>query len=94
MSENKNVSKKKSIGTLGIMSRMSDDNNQELKCVPLQNMKSAHSGKDGWGEITLAIPNEVVQHLLIDPDYYVGGLLFVSREEFDKYKKGVNAENE
>lgn len=76
-----------SIGTLGIMERMSQKNNKDLKVSPLSNIISAHSGKDGWGSVTIAMPNEIVVGLLTKPDSYIGGLLICSKEEFEKEKK-------
>ena len=49
-----------SIGTLGIMERMSQKNNKDLKVSPLSNIISSCSGKDGWGRVTIAMPNEIV----------------------------------
>ena len=74
------------MGTLGIMEKMSVDGNKELKLSPLSNIKSAQSGKDGWGSVTIAIPNDVILNLLVDQNYYVGGFLIAKREEFEKYK--------
>ena len=76
-----------SIGTLGIMGRMSQKNNKDLKLSPLSNIISARSGKDGWGNVTIAMPNEIVVGLLTKPDSYIGGLLVCSKEEFEKEKK-------
>ena len=81
-----------SIGTLGIMERMSQKNNKDLKVSPLSNIKSAHSGRDGWGSVTIAIPNEIVTGLLTNPDGYIGGLLICSKEEFEKEKKLAGGE--
>lgn len=74
------------MGTLGIFEKMSNDNNKDLKVSPLSNVKRACGGKNGWGEITIAMPNEIITNLLINPDYYVGGLIIASRSEFEKYK--------
>lgn len=74
------------MGTFNIFEKMSKDNNDELKLSPLSNMKSAKSGKNGWGSVEIAVPNDMVQHLLTDTNYYVGGLLLAKREEFEKYK--------
>ena len=74
------------MGTLGIMEKMSLDNNKELKLSPLSNIKRAQSGKDGWGEVTIAIPNEIVIGLLEDPEKYIGGLIICNKAEFEKYK--------
>lgn len=81
-----------SIGILGIMERMSHKNNKDLKVAPLSNIKSAHSGKEGWGSVTIAVPNEIVAGLLTNPDSYVGGLLICSKEEFEKEKKSAESE--
>ena len=81
-----------SIGTLGIMERMSQKNNKDLKVSPLSNIISAHSGKDGWGHVTIAMPNEIVIGLLTKPDSYIGGLLICSKEEFEKEKKVAESE--
>jgi hypothetical protein len=75
------------MGTLEIMAKMSADNNKELKLSPLSNITSAQSGKDGWGRVTIAMPNDVITNLLIDPNFYVGGFLIAKREEFEKYKE-------
>lgn len=81
-----------SIGTLGIMERMSQNNNKDLKVSPLSNIISAHSGKDGWGNVTIAMPNEIVVGLLTKPDSYIGGLLICNKEEFEKEKKVAESE--
>ena len=80
------------IGTLGIMERMSQNDNKDLKVSPLSNIISANSGKDGWGNVTIAMPNEIVTGLLTKPDSYIGGLLICSKEEFEKEKKVAESE--
>lgn len=80
------------IGTLGIMERMSQKNNKDLKISPLSNIISARSGKDGWGNVTIAMPNEIVVGLLTKPDSYIGGLLICSKEEFEREKKVAESE--
>jgi hypothetical protein len=82
----------KKVNNVSVLAKMSEDGNPELKLSPLRNIKRAQSGKDGWGEVTIAIPNEIVQQLLIDPGYYVGGFLIAKREEFDKCKKSMEEE--
>lgn len=81
-----------SIGTLGIMERMSQKNNKDLKVSPLSNIISSRIGKDGWGNVTIAMPNEIVVGLLIEPDSYIGGLLICNKEEFEKEKKVAESE--
>ena len=81
-----------SIGTLGVMERMSQKNNKDLKVSPLSNIMSARSGKDGWGSVTIAMPNEIVVGLLTNPNRYLGGLLICSKEEFEKEKTLAESE--
>lgn len=69
------------------MERMSQKDNKDLKLSPLSNIISAHSGKDGCGNVAIAMPNEIVTELLTKPDSYIGGLLICSKEEFEKEKK-------
>jgi hypothetical protein len=82
----------KKLNNILVLAKMSEDGNPEIQLSPLQNMKRAQSGKDGWGEVTIAIPNEVVQNLLTDSGYYVGGFLIAKREEFDKYREKIKEE--
>lgn len=74
------------IGTLGIFERMSQKNNKALKVSPLSNVKFAQSSKEGWGEIRIALPNEMITNFLINPEYYVGGLLICEKSEYEKEK--------
>lgn len=80
------------IGTFGIFERMSQKSNKELKVSPLSNVKSACSGKNGWGSVTIAVPNEVITNLLINPDFYVGELIICDRKEFKKEKSLLESE--
>lgn len=80
------------IHTLEVFGEMSKKNNQALKLSPLSNIKSACSGKDGWGEVRIALPNEIITNLLINPDFYIGGLLICDKSEFKKEKKLMESE--
>ncbi|MDU6263778.1 MAG: hypothetical protein E6600_04680 [Anaerocolumna aminovalerica] len=75
------------IDTLEVMSRMSKKNNKELKLSPLSNIKSMQSGKNGWGEARIALPNDLIIDYLINPDHYIGGLLICKKDEFQKEKE-------
>lgn len=55
--------------------------------IKVSSILDAHSGRDGWGSVTIAIPNEIVTGLLTNLDGYIGGLLICSKEEFEKEKK-------
>ena len=81
------------VGTFGVMESMSNKGNKAIKLSPLSNMKSAYSGKDGWGSVTIAIPNEIVTKLLVNPEFYIGGLLICEKSEFDKEKKLIESED-
>lgn len=79
--------------TLEILGRMSKKNNQALKLSPLSNVKSARSGKDGWGDITIALPNDLIAKFLTDSERLIGGLLICDRSEFEKEKKLMESED-
>ena len=80
------------VGTLGIFERMSQKNNKALKVAPLSNVASGRSGKNGWGEISVAVPNEIIVNFLSKEEYYVGGLIICERAEFEKEKALVESE--
>ena len=80
------------VGVFGIFDRMSQKNNKALKLAPLSNVSSARSGKNGCGEISIAVPNEIIVNLLNKEDYYVGGLIICERAEFEKEKALVESE--
>lgn len=72
------------VSDLIAISNMADDNNQNVFAFPVStNFKYARTGKDGWGEITIAIPNHMVSNI----DKYVMSLYAADREEFRKYKE-------
>lgn len=80
------------IGVLGIFERMVQKNNKELMLSPLSNIKSACSGKNGGGSVTIAMPNEVITNFLINPGFYVGGFIICDRKEFEKEKSLLESE--
>lgn len=67
-----------------IFEQMSSDGNNELKGIPFSNIKSATSGKNGWGTLSIAIPNECVAGFVLGD--YAGMLVFTTFEEYEKYK--------
>ena len=59
--------------------------NGDIRACPIPgNLKSTHTGKDGWGEVTIAIDNATVSRL--NNDDLFGILCLVSREEWEKEK--------
>lgn len=74
------------MGTLGIMEKMSNDNNKELKVSPLSNIIRGNTGKNGWGEMVIAMPNDIITDFTINPQNYIGGLIICKKEEFEKYR--------
>lgn len=80
------------MGVFKVFESLSRKNNQSLKLSPLSNMKSACSGKNGWGSVTIAIPNELIGNLIINQELYVGGFIICDRSEFDKEKNLLESE--
>ena len=80
------------VGTLGIFERMSQKNNKALKLAPLSNVSSARSGKNGWGEISDAVPNEIIVNFLSKEEYYVRCLMICERTKIKKEKALVESE--
>jgi hypothetical protein len=64
------------------LDKMARDNKKIFLLSISTNLKRANTGKDGWGEVVLAIPNETIMNL----DNYVGGLYLADKEEFAEYK--------
>ena len=56
--------------------------NGDIRMFPLDNIKSAQTGKNGWGQITIAINNESVIDILTDKG--VGALYLVGKEDWEK----------
>ena len=78
------------MNNLEVLAKMSKDGNNKLKMSPLSNIISAQSGKDGWGKLTIAIPNVMIPHFILQDDFYVGGLILAEREEFNNIKEDSN----
>lgn len=74
------------MGNFEVLAIMSAEN-KEILLAPLSNITSAQSGKDGYGRVTIAVPNEVITKLLIDGNYYTGGLLLANTEQFNEIKE-------
>lgn len=65
-----------------VMKHMAD-NGMDIRVAPLaSNLKRYQTGKDGYGEVTIAVDNVTIQ-LLND---YIGGLYLMSRAEFMQFK--------
>jgi hypothetical protein len=57
--------------------------NGDIKAFSIStNFISSRSGKNGWGNITIAIDNESVQNLFMDDS--IGILYIVSKDEWKK----------
>lgn len=74
------------MGNFEIMAQMSRED-KEILLAPLSNITSARSGKDGYGRIEIAVPNEVVQKMLLSNGYYVGGLILANAEQYEEIRK-------
>jgi len=64
-----------------IMSIMSQKN-MDIKLAPSDNFKRANTGKNGFGEVVMAVDNQTILNI----DKYIFGLYFINREEFNKLK--------
>lgn len=71
-----------------VLSKMSAAN-KEIMLAPLSNITAAQSGKDGYGRVTIAVPNDAIQILSLSDGYYVGGLLLANAEQFNETKKDM-----
>jgi hypothetical protein len=47
-----------------VLKEMGDRGMSELKSFPLDNVKQINTGKDGWGQVTIAIDNETASKLM------------------------------
>ncbi len=47
------------------------------------NFKCARTGKDGWGEITIAVSNHVVANI----DHFVGSLYLADEDEYSRIEE-------
>lgn len=50
------------------------------------NLKSAKTGKDGWGEVVIAVDNKTITEMAVR-DKYIGVLYLVSKEDWEKETK-------
>jgi hypothetical protein len=64
-----------------IMQKMCDEN-KDIRMVNSKNVKRTQTGKDGWGEVVIAIPNEVI----FDMNNYIFGLYIINKDQFNKMK--------
>lgn len=67
---------------LSALDKMARDNKKIYLISISTNFKRATTGKNGWGEVVLAVPNETIMSL----DSYVGGLYLADQYEFAEYK--------
>lgn len=57
--------------------------NGDIRAFPLNsNLKAAQIGKQGWGDVTVAVNNPTVQDLATDK--VIGILFIVSKDEWEK----------
>jgi len=57
--------------------------NGDTRAFPLSsNLKAAQTGKQGWGDVTIAVNNGTVQDLATDK--VIGILFIVSKDEWEK----------
>ncbi len=62
------------------------DKNKDVLSLPIDtNFKYARTGKDGWGEIHVAIPNHVIANI----DKYVGALYLANKDQYAETEKDL-----
>ena len=73
------------ISALAVLAKLADlDKQNEVFAFPLHtNLKYARIGKDGWGEITIAVSNHVVTNI----DKFVGSLYMADAEAYKQVEK-------
>jgi hypothetical protein len=72
-----------------IVAKMIEENNNAVQLAPLSNISGADIKFDkGYGIIKINVPSDVADDLTNGSHKYVGGLLLIDREEFDKMKGG------
>jgi len=68
----------KKVSALFILDKMATMEN-EVYAFPLSdNFKYARTGKGGWGELHIAVPNHIITNL----DKYVGSLYLANRDQY------------
>lgn len=74
---------------LGIAEKMVQQNNDGVKCAPLANIAGADIKFDkGYGTIKINVPAKVADDLTNGSHKYVGGLLLLDRETYERLKGG------
>ena len=66
-----------------ILDRLATEN-KDVLCFPIDtNFKRANIGKNGWGEITIAVSNDFIANI----NNYVGALYLANKDQFREYKE-------
>ena len=73
------------ISALPVLKKLADlDKQNEVFAFPIDtNLKYARTGKDGWGEITIAVSNNVVANI----DKFVGSLYIADKEAYKQIEE-------
>ena len=72
---------------------MSQKDNMSLKFIPLNKIKSVRPGIKDFAEVRMAIPNELAEDYLLNPNKYIGGLIICPWIEYEKEKKRMEDKN-
>ena len=71
---------KRKVSALLVLNEMGT-RNEDVQAFPLStNLKRAQTGKDGWGEITIAVSNHVITNI----NKYVGALYMANLEQYSR----------
>jgi DnaJ-class molecular chaperone len=68
----------KKVSALLVLHAMAEQNDDVLAFPLNTNFKYARTGKDGWGEITIAVSNHVIANM----DSYVGSLYMANQAQY------------
>ena len=76
------------ISAFDVLSEMGD-RDLDVMAFPLNtNFKYAHTGRDGWGEITIAVSN----HVIANVDKYVGSLYLADRKQYGEVESELESQ--
>ncbi|MHB8961994.1 MAG: hypothetical protein ACYC5K_02455 [Saccharofermentanales bacterium] len=73
------------ISALLVLNEMGTQNDDVLAFPLNTNFKYARTGKDGWGEITIAVANHVIANI----DRYVGALYLADKDQYSRCEQAL-----
>lgn len=79
------------MNSIEVIGKMVDDANVNASVLlaPLSNISAIDMEKSN-GFVTFGVPVDVAKKLATEEGFYIGGLLLVEKEKFDKYREDNN----